>query len=113
MKDLGDYHDLYLMTDVLQLSNVFKTFQTTCLEHYVLSPAHFFTCPGLAWQACLKKSEVSLELLTDSNMLLMFEQGTRGGITQAVHRYVQAKNLHEEQVLFWERELLSSLLGCQ
>ena len=73
MKNLGDYHDLYLKTDVLLLSNTFKTFKMTCLEHYVLDLAHLFTSPRLAWQACLKKTEVSLELLTDPNKLLIFE----------------------------------------
>ena len=53
MKNLGDYHDLYL--NVLLLSNIFETFRTTCLENYVLDPTHFYTSPRLAWQACLKK----------------------------------------------------------
>ena len=73
MKNLGDCHDLYLKIDVLLLSNVFEPFRTTCLEHYALDPAHFYNSPGLAWQACLKKTEVTLELLTDPDMLLMFE----------------------------------------
>ena len=92
MKDLGDCHDLYLKMDVLLLSNVFETFRMTCLDHYTLDPTHFYTSLRLAWEACLKKTEVSLELLTDPNMLLMFEQGTRGGITQVVHRYAQVNN---------------------
>ena len=65
IKNLGVYHDLYLETSMLLLHNFFETFMTTCLEHYALNPAHFYTSPGLAWQACLKKTEVSLELLTD------------------------------------------------
>ena len=73
MKSLGEYHDLYLKTDVLLLANVFETFRRTCLEHYQLDPAHFYTSPGLAWQACLKKTGIRLELLTDPDMLLMFE----------------------------------------
>ena len=92
MKNLGDYHDLYLKKDMLLLSNVFQTFRTTCLEHYALDLAHFYTPPGLAWQGCLKKTGVNLELLTDPDILLMFERGTQGGITQAVHRYAHAKN---------------------
>ena len=68
MKDLGGYHDLM---DALLLSNIFEIFRTTCLEHYAL--AHFYTSPELAWQACLKKAKVNLELLTDPTMLLMFE----------------------------------------
>ena len=88
LKNLGEYHDFYLKTDVLLLSNVFETFRNNCLEYYKLDPAHFYTSPGLAWQACLKKTGVRLELLTDPDMLLMFEKGIRGGITQAVHQQV-------------------------
>ena len=72
-KNLGDYHDLYLETNVLLWSNVFETFRMTCLEHYNLNPAHFFTSPGLTWQACLKRTDVCLELLTDLDMLLLFQ----------------------------------------
>ena len=89
---LGDYHDLCLRTDVILLANVFEVFRDTCLEQYKLDPAHFYTSPGLAWKACLRKTRVRLELLTDSDMLLMFEHGIRGGITQAVHRYASANN---------------------
>ena len=89
---LGDYHDVYLATDVLLLADVFETFRDTCLQHYKLDPAYFYTAPGLAWQAALKYTGVNLELLTDLDMLLMFEKGIRGGITQAVHRYAKANN---------------------
>ena len=92
IRNLGDYQDLYLRTDVILLANVFETFRDTCLEHYKLDPAHFYTSPGLAWKACLRKTRVRLELLTDPDMLLMFECGIRGGITQAVHRYASANN---------------------
>ena len=92
LKNLGEYHDLYLKTDTLLLSNVFEAFRNTCLQHYKLDPAHFYTSPGLAWQASLKKMDVRLELLTDPDMLLMFEHGIRGGITQAVHQYAKANN---------------------
>ena len=77
---------------MLLLSNVFEKFGNNCLEYYKLDPAHFYTSPGLAWQACLKKTGVNLELLTDPDMLLMFEKSIRGGITQAVHRYAKANN---------------------
>ena len=92
IRDLGDYHDLYLRTDVVLLANVFEAFRETCLEHYSLHPAHFYTSPGLAWKACLRKTKIRLELLTDPDMLLMFERGIRGGITQAVHRHASANN---------------------
>ena len=71
---------------------MFEAFRDTCLEHYKLDPAHFYTSPGLAWKACLIETRVRLELLTDPDMLLMFECGIRGGITQAVHRYASANN---------------------
>ena len=71
MLDFEDYYDLYLKPDVLLLfCNVFKTFRKTRLEHYILKPAQFSTSPLLAWQACFKKTEASLELLTDLDMLL-------------------------------------------
>ena len=60
--NLGEYHDLYLCTDVILLANVFEAFRNTCLEHYKLDPAHFYTSPGLAWKACLRKTRVRLEL---------------------------------------------------
>ena len=86
-KNLGDYHDLYVQGDILLLAYVFKNFRNKCIEIYELDPAHFLSAPGLAWQACLKKTEVELELLTDTNMLLMVEKGIRGGICHAVHRF--------------------------
>ena len=92
IRNLGEYHDLYLCTDVILLANVFEAFRDTCLEHYSLDPAHFYTSPGLAWKACLKKTRIKLELLTNPDILLMFEHRIRGGITQAVHRYAKANN---------------------
>ena len=94
---LGDYHNLYLRTDVILLANVYEAFRDTCLKHYKLDPAHFYTVhfytsPGLAWKACLKHTGIKLELLTDPDMLLMFERGIRGGITQAVCKYTSANN---------------------
>ena len=74
------------------LANVFEAFRDTCLKNYSLDPAHFYTAPGLAWKACLKKTGVRLELLTDPDILLMFERGIRGEITQAVYRYALANN---------------------
>ena len=88
--NLGDYHDLYLRTDVVLLANVYEAFRDTFLRHYKLDPAHFYTSPGLAWKACLKHTGIKLELLTDPDMLLMFEWGIRGGITQAVRKYALA-----------------------
>ena len=92
--NLGDYHDLYLRTDVVLLENVYKAFRGTCLKHYKLDPVHFYTSLGLTWKAYLKCTGINLELLTDPDMLLMFEQGIRGGITQAVHKYASANNIY-------------------
>ena len=92
LKDLGEYHDLYLKTDVILLANVFEAFRKVCLKNYELDPAHFYTAPGLAWKACLKKTRIRLELLLDPDMLLMFERGIRGGITQSVNRWAKANN---------------------
>ena len=89
---LGDYHDLYLRTDVVLLGNVYEAFRDTCLKHYKLDPAHFYTSPGLAWKACLKHTGIKLELLTDPDMLLTFERGITDGITQAVRKYTLANN---------------------
>ena len=67
-------------------------FRNTCLKVYELDPAHFLSLPGLAWQACLKKTNIKLELLTDYDMLLMVEEGIRGGICHSIHRYAKANN---------------------
>ena len=74
------------------LANEYEAFRDTCLRYYKLDPAHFYTSPGLAWKACLKHTGIKLELLTDPDMLLMFERGIRGGITQAVRKYASANN---------------------
>ena len=89
---MGDYEDLYLKTDVVLLANVFESFRKVCIINYGLDLAHFYTAPGLAWKACLKKTGINLELLKDPDMLLMFERGIRGGITQSVHRWAIANN---------------------
>ena len=77
---LEDYHDLYVQSDNLLLADVFNNFRDMCLKEYELDPAHFLSLPGLAWKACLKKTNIELELLTDYDMLLMVEEGIRGGI---------------------------------
>ena len=89
---LQDYHDLYLKTDVLLLADVFENFRKTFLKHYKLDPCHYYTAPGLAWDACLKETKQNLELLKDYDMLMMFEQGVKGGITHISKRYAEANN---------------------
>lgn len=84
MKSMGAYHDLYLKTDVLLLSNVFETFQNVCMKQYEPDPCHFYTSPGLAWTSCLK--------MTGVDQILMTESGIRGGISQISIRYKEANN---------------------
>ena len=92
INNLGEYHDLYVRSDTLLLVDIFENFRQSCLKNYELDPAHFVSLPGLAWQACLKKTNVELELLTDYDMVLMVEEGIRGGISHAMQRYAKANN---------------------
>ena len=98
LKNLGEYHDLYVQSDTLLLANVFENFRNTCLKVYELDPAHFLSLPGLAWQACLKKINVKLELLADYDMLLMVEEGIRGGICHLYtkNKYMENYDKNEE-----------------
>ena len=91
-KNLGDYHDLHVQSNTLLLADVLENFRNKCIEIHKLDPAHFLSAPGLVWEACLKKTGVKLELLTDYDMLLMIEKGIRGWICQAIHRYAKANN---------------------
>ena len=92
MKTFKDYHKLYNETDVLLLADVFENFRNLCLKIYGLDPVYYYTAPGLAWDACLKMTNINLELLSDPNMLLMFEKGIRGGISIISNRYGEANN---------------------
>ena len=92
INNLGEYHNLYVRSDTLLLADIFENFRQSCLKNYELDPAHFVSLPGLAWQACLKKTNVKLELLTDYDMLLMIEERIRGGICHAMQRYAKANN---------------------
>ena len=89
---MGDYHDVYLLTDVLLLADVFENFRSICLETYNLDPAHYYTAPGLAWDAALKYTQVKLDTLTDINHHLFIEKGMRGGIAMITHRYAKANH---------------------
>ena len=92
INNLGECHDLYVRSDTLLLVDIFENFRQSCLKNYELDPAYFFSLPGLAWQTCLKKTNVELELITDYDMLLMIEDGIRGGICHAIQRYAKANN---------------------
>ena len=96
LKNRGEYHDLYVQSDTLLLANVIENFRNKCLEIYELDPIYFVSAPGLAWQACLKRTEVKLELATDCDMILMVEKGIRGGICKATHRFAKANNKYTQ-----------------
>ena len=117
INNLGDYHDLYVKSDTLLLDDMFENFRNMCLEIYELDPAYFLSLAGFEWQACIKITRVELELPTDPNMLLMFEEGIRGGITQVSHGYAKANNKYmkncdkNEESLFLEYLDANNLYG--
>ena len=88
IKNLREYHDLYVQRDTISLTDVFGSFRNLRLHTYALDPAYFLSLPELAWQACLKHSGVKLELTSDIDMLLMLEEGIRGGICHSVFRHL-------------------------
>ena len=92
LNTMGDYHDLYLTSDILLLTDVFENFRKTCLEYYKLDPCHYFTSPGLSWDAMLKMTDIKLELMTDIDMFQFIEKGLRGGISYIANRYGKANN---------------------
>lgn len=92
MKTMGDYHDLYLRTDMLTLADVFEAHRALCLKTYGLDAANYFTSPGMAWDAALKLTGVELELLTDIDKYNFFETAIRGGISMVSHRHAKANN---------------------
>ncbi|CAH0562755.1 unnamed protein product [Brassicogethes aeneus] len=97
-RDLGEYVDLYMKTDILLLADVFEQFRTSCLKTYELDPAHYFTLPGYTWDCMLKYTEQELELLTDLDMFLFVERGIRGGLSQVCgKRRSQANNKYMAQ----------------
>ena len=81
LENLGDYHDLYVQSDTLLLADAFNNFRDMCIKEYEIDPAHFLSLPGLAWQACLKNTNIEL-----------VEDGIRGGICHSIHRYAKANN---------------------
>ena len=96
LKTMGDYHDLYLKSDTLLLADVFENFRKTCLQYYKLDPCHYFSSPGLSWDAMLKMTKVKLELITDIDMFQFIEKGLRGGTSYIANRFSEANNKYME-----------------
>ena len=92
MKNMSDYHDHYLKKDVLLLADVFEKFIDTGLKFYKLDPCHYFSSPGLSWDAMLKMTGVKLEKISNIDMYLFIEKGLRGGISYIAKRYSEANN---------------------
>ena len=108
MKTLKDYLKLYNISDVLLLADVFENFRDLCLKNYGLDPVHYYTAPGLAWEAMLKMTNINLELLSNVDMLLMIEKGIRGGISMISNRYGKANNKYMKD--FFKTELSKHLI---
>ena len=92
MNTMSNYHDLYLKTDVLLLADAFEKFINTCLEFYGLDSCHYFSSPGLSWDAMLKMTKIELEIISDIDKYLSVKKETRGGISYMVKRYSKANN---------------------
>ena len=97
IKTMGEYHDLYLVSDVLLLTNVFENFRKTCMQYYKLDPCHYFMSPGLSWDAMLKMTNIKLELMTDIDMFQFIEKGMRGGVSYIANRYGNANNKYMKE----------------
>ena len=93
---MGEYHDLYLKSDILLLADVFENFRKACQQYYGLDPAHYFSSPGLSWDAMLKMTKTELELISDVDMFQFIEKGMRGGTSYIANRYGKANNKYIE-----------------
>ena len=92
MNTMGDYHDLYLKTDVLLLANIYENFINTCLNYYKKYPFHYFSSPSLAWDAILKMTEIELDLISDIDVNLFIEKRIRRGISHISKTFSKANN---------------------
>ena len=93
---MSEYHNLYLGSDVLLLTDVFENFRKTCMQYYKLDPYHYFTSPGLSWDAMLKMTNIKLELMTDIDMFQFIEEGMRGRVSYIANRYGNANKYMKE-----------------
>ena len=106
---MGDYHDHYLKKDVLLLADVFEKFIDTCLKYYGLDPCHYFSSPGLIWDAMLKMTGITLENISDIDKYLFIEKGLRGGISYIAKRYGKANNKYMND---YDPEKQSTHISC-
>ena len=106
-KTIGDYHDLYLKSDVLILADVFENFRKTSKQYYNLDPVHYFSCLDFTWDAMLKMTGINLELITDIDMYQMVEKGLRGGISYIANRYSKPNNKY---MYDYDKDIESSYL---
>ena len=97
LNNMGEYHDLYLKSDVLLLADVLENFRKTCIQYYKLDSCHYFTSPGLSWDAMLKMTDMKLELITDVDMFQFTEKGMRGGVSYIANRYGKANNKYMKE----------------
>ena len=112
---MGEYHDLYLKTDVLLLADVFEKCIETCLNYYGLDPCHYFSSPGLSWDVMLKMTKVNLEFISDIGMHLFIEKGVRGHISYIAKRHSKVNNQHmvnydskkeNKSIMYWDKNNL-------
>ena len=94
---MGEYHDLYFKSDILLPVDVFESFRNTCLQYYKLDPCHYFTSPGLSWDAMLKMTNIKLELMTNKDMFQLIEKGMRGRISYIPNQYGKANNKYMKE----------------
>ena len=97
IKTMGEYHDLYLVSDVLLQTDVSENFRKICMQYYKLDPCHYFTSPSLSWDAMLKVTNVKLELMTDIDMFQFIEKGMHGGVSYIANRYGNANNKYMKE----------------
>ena len=93
IKNLGEYHDMYLKKDVLLVSDIFQNFRRLCMQYYNLDCIHLVTSPGLTWQTCLKMTGQTLELLTGYDIDLKIERGIKSGISMITQTFISQQQI--------------------
>ena len=106
IKKLGQYHNLYLKTDVLLLCDVFEIFIDLCLDYYQLDPCHYFSSPGLNWDKMLKMTRIKLQKINNINMHIFIEKGKKGGISYILKRHSKIDD--NKSIMYW---VMNNLYG--